>query len=134
LDFAPCVLLSAFRAPHGSTRRTRGRRLKPAIDPWIELPDRGRRPLRGEPGRWLAAHPAPPPRDALGLLFGTTWAILTLPFRLVFGIVGLLSRLTGLVTGFSMMVAGAALSAGPLAMLGIPLFVVGLLVAMRSIG
>jgi hypothetical protein len=33
-----------------------------------------------------------------------------------------------------MMVAGAALSAGPLAMLGVPLFVVGLLVAMRSLG
>ena len=108
------------------------RRLKPAPDPWIELPDRGRRPLRGATGRWLAA--PPPQRDVLGLLFGTIWAILTLPFRLVFGIVGLLSRLTGLTVGFSMMVAGAALSAGPLAMLGVPLFVVGLLMAMRSLG
>ena len=116
------------------------RRLKPAPDPWIELPDRGRRPLRGAQGRWIAApgpapaSPAAPRRDAFDLLFGTIWIILTLPFRLVFGIVGLLGRITGLVVGFSMMVAGAALSAGPLAILGIPLFVVGLLVAMRSIG
>ena len=113
------------------------RHLKPAPDPWIELPDRGRRPLRGAAGRWLARRapaPAAPRRDAFDLLFGTIWTILTLPFRLVFGIVGLLGRLTGLVVGFSMMVAGAALSAGPLAMLGVPLFVVGLLVAMRSIG
>jgi hypothetical protein len=112
------------------------RRLKPAPDPWLELPAR-RRPARAA-GRWLDA-PAPaapvaPRRDAFDLLFGTIWMILTLPFRLVFGIVNLLGRLTGLVVGFSMMVAGAALSAGPLAMLGVPLFVVGLLLAMRSLG
>jgi hypothetical protein len=116
------------------------RSLKPAPDPWIELPDRGRRPSRDVRGRWLstpapaAASPVAPRRDGFDLLFGTIWIILTLPFRLVFGVVGLLGRITGLVVGFSMMVAGAALSAGPLAMLGVPLFVVGLLVAMRSIG
>jgi hypothetical protein len=126
-----CLLL-----PDGpADRRTLVRRLKPAPDPWIELP--ARRPARSA-GRWLDA-PAPaapvaPRRDAFDLLFGTIWMILTLPFRLVFGIVNLLGRLTGLVVGFSMMVAGAALSAGPLAMLGIPLFVVGLLLAMRSLG
>ncbi len=111
------------------------RHLKPASDPWIELPGH-RRPPRGDAGRWLdePASPAAPRRDAFDLLFGTIWAILTLPFRLVFGIFGLLGRITGLVVGFSMMVAGAALSAGPLAMLGVPLFLVGLLVAMRSIG
>lgn len=110
------------------------RRLKPAPDPWIELPGQ-RRAYRGD-GRWLdaPASPTAPRRDVFDLLFGTTWAILTLPFRLVFGIVGLLGRLTGLAVGFSMMVAGAALSAGPLAMLGVPLFVVGLLLAMRSLG
>jgi hypothetical protein len=110
------------------------RDLKPAPDPWIELPGR-RRPTRGA-GRWLDAPAAPvaPRRDVFDLVFGTIWTILTLPFRLVFGIVGLLGRLTGLVVGFSMMVAGAALSAGPLAMLGVPLFVVGLLLAMRSLG
>ena len=114
------------------------RSLKPAPDPWIELPDRGRRPSRDVRGRWLAApaaaSQAAPRRDGFDLLFGTIWIILTLPFRLVFGIVGLLGRITGLVVGFSMMVAGAALSAGPLTILGVPLFVVGLLIAMRSIG
>lgn len=107
------------------------RRLKPAPDPWLELPEPRRRPARA--GRWLDA-PAVPRRDPLDLIFGTIWMILTLPFRLVFGIVGLLGRLAGLTVGFSMMVAGAALSAGPLAVLGVPLFVVGLLMAMRSLG
>ena len=45
-----------------------------------------------------------------------------------------LSRLAGLGIGFALMVLGVALGAGPSPSLGIPLFVIGLLLTLRSLG
>jgi hypothetical protein len=70
----------------------------------------------------------------LDAVVGTVWAILTLPFRLVAWVVALLGRLTGFAVGFALMVLGVALGAGPLFMIGIPLFLVGLIVTLRSLG
>jgi len=67
-------------------------------------------------------------------VFGAIWAIVTLPFRLVVGLVEALGRLVGLVFGFALMVIGVALWAGPLYLIGIPLFIVGLLLTLRSLG
>jgi len=67
-------------------------------------------------------------------VFGTILAILTFPFRAVVWAVGTLGRLTGLVFGFVLMVVGVALWAGPLYLIGIPLFVVGLILTLRSVG
>jgi hypothetical protein len=109
------------------------RPLKPASDPWIELPSRGPRPFRvprAEASRWLDS---PRPRNPITLFFTAIWAIVTLPFRLVFGVFGLVGRLMILSIGFSLMVLGAAMSAGPLAMLGIPVFIFGLILSMRSL-
>ena len=69
----------------------------------------------------------------LGAVFGTIWWVVTLPFRLLFGVVEWLGRLTALALGFTMMVVGVALWAGPLALIGIPVFVVGLLITLRSL-
>jgi hypothetical protein len=113
-----------------------GRRVRPlksAPDPWIELPSRGPRPFRvqrDEASRWLDA---PRPRDPITFLFTAIWGIATLPFRLVFGVFGLVGRLAVLSIGFSLMVLGAAMSAGPMAMLGIPVFIFGLILSMRSL-
>jgi hypothetical protein len=70
----------------------------------------------------------------LETVFGTIWAVLTLPFRLVVWVVEALGRLTGLAFGFVLMVVGVALWAGPLYLIGIPLFIVGLILTLRSLG
>jgi hypothetical protein len=70
----------------------------------------------------------------LEAVFGTLWAILSFPFRLIGWTVDLAGRLTGLLVGFALMVLGVALGAGPLFMIGIPLFVLGLILMLRSLG
>ncbi len=70
----------------------------------------------------------------LDAVFGTLWAILTFPFRLVAWVVDILGRLTGLLVGFTLMVLGVALGASPLFMIGIPLFIIGLIMTLRSLG
>ena len=70
----------------------------------------------------------------VGTMLGAIWTILTLPIRLVFGAIELLGRLTGLVLGFALMVVDMALSASPFYIVGIPVFLVGLVLTLRSIG
>jgi hypothetical protein len=62
------------------------------------------------------------------------WYLITLPFRVLIWVIGLLGRLTGLVVGFSLMVVGMALWAGPLFIIGIPVFIIGLLLTLRCLG
>ena len=70
----------------------------------------------------------------LGIVLGAIWSVVMLPFHLLFWVVEWLGRLTALILGFLMMVVGVAFwAAGPLALIGIPLFVVGLIVTMRSL-
>lgn len=69
----------------------------------------------------------------VGAIFGTIWWVVTLPFRLLVGTVALLGRATAFGLGFVMMVVGVALWAGPLFLIGIPVFVVGLLVTLRAL-
>jgi hypothetical protein len=61
------------------------------------------------------------------------WLVL-LPFRLVGWTVAVIGRALGLVVGFGLMVVGVALLAGSLMVLGIPVFLVGLLLTMRALG
>ncbi|WP_337177840.1 hypothetical protein [Paludisphaera sp.] len=70
----------------------------------------------------------------IGFLFRACWWILTLPFRLVFGLLSLAGRVVGVVVGFAMMVVGVALGASPFYLIGIPIFLVGLLLTLRSLG
>ncbi len=67
-------------------------------------------------------------------VLGAIWTVLTLPFRLVAWLVELLGRLTGVILGFVLMVVGMALAASPFFVIGIPLFVIGLLITLRSLG
>lgn len=67
-------------------------------------------------------------------VLGTIWAILTFPFRLIGWVVDLLGRLSGLLIGFVLMVLGVALGASPLFMIGIPLFIIGLVMTLRCLG
>jgi hypothetical protein len=61
------------------------------------------------------------------------WIVL-FPFRLVGWAVALVGRAIGLGLGFGLMVVGVAMLAGSLMILGIPLFLVGLLLTMRALG
>ncbi len=67
-------------------------------------------------------------------MLGVIWSIVTLPIRLLAWTVDALSRLTGLGIGFALMVVGVALGAGPSLALGLPIFVIGLLLTLRSLG
>lgn len=69
----------------------------------------------------------------LETMFGTIWWLVTWPFRMLFGLVELLGRLAAFGFGFVMMVVGVALWAGPLYLIGIPLFVAGLLITLRAL-
>jgi hypothetical protein len=66
-------------------------------------------------------------------LVTAVWFTVTLPFRLIFWIIAWMGRLTAVVLGFSLMVVGIALWAGPLFFIGIPLFVVGLVLTLRCL-
>ncbi len=67
-------------------------------------------------------------------MFAAIWMVLTLPFRLVAWTIGLVGRMTALAIGFVLMVVGVALGSGTLYLLGIPVFLVGLLLTLRSLG
>jgi hypothetical protein len=69
----------------------------------------------------------------LGAMLGAIWTVVTLPFRLLMWLVEWLGRLTALALGFVLMVVGVALWASPLLIIGIPVFVVGLLITLRSL-
>jgi hypothetical protein len=70
----------------------------------------------------------------LGTILRAIWAVVTLPFRLLFKLVELFGRLTAFLLGFALMVVGVALWAGPWFLIGIPVFVVGLIVTLRALG
>ena len=67
------------------------------------------------------------------MVLGAFWTIITLPFRLLVWAVEMLGRLTALLLGFGLMVVGVALWAGPTVVVGIPTFIVGLMLTLRSL-
>jgi hypothetical protein len=68
------------------------------------------------------------------LMLGVIWNLLTLPIRLVVWVLDFLSRATGLGLGFALMVLGVALGAGSWLVLGVPIFVVGLILTLKCLG
>ena len=67
-------------------------------------------------------------------MFAIIWSIFTLPIRLLGWTADFASRLLGLGLGFALMVLGVAIGAGPSLALGAPIFVIGLLLTLRSLG
>ena len=63
----------------------------------------------------------------------TLWWVITLPIRLLAWLVEWLGRLTALVLGFGLMVVGVALIIGGWLIVGVPVFVVGLFLTLRSL-
>jgi hypothetical protein len=94
-------------------------------------------PRAGRPGNGAAQRVESLSSWSAGQLLMTlvtaVWFTATLPFRLAFWIIAWLGRLTAVFLGFSLMVLGIALWAGPLFFVGIPLFVVGLVLMLRCL-
>ncbi len=67
-------------------------------------------------------------------MLGVIWTIVTLPIRILAWAGDLVGRLVGLAIGFALMVLGVAIGAGPSLILGVPVFVVGLILTLRSLG
>jgi hypothetical protein len=67
-------------------------------------------------------------------MFGALMQVLALPFRGLALAFHLMGRLSSLLLGFLLMVVGAALLAGPLLLLGVPMFVFGLYLTLRALG
>jgi hypothetical protein len=119
-----------------------GRPLRPW---WSRRSDEHKPPsLRsaGFPGSQSMHRPNSPRRRTMGFgilisvfmaVVRTVWFIITLPIRLVFWIVALLGRVVGVVLGFMLMVFGIALWAGPFFLIGIPLFLIGLVLTLRCL-
>jgi hypothetical protein len=70
----------------------------------------------------------------LEIMLVVVWSVITLPFRLIAWLVEICGRVVGLLLGFMLMIVGVALGAGPFFMIGIPLFVVGLIIMLRCLG
>jgi hypothetical protein len=66
-------------------------------------------------------------------MLAAVWFLVTLPFRLIFWLIAWAGRLTAVLLGFSLMVVGMALWAGPFFFIGIPLFLVGLVLTLRCL-
>jgi hypothetical protein len=78
----------------------------------------------GRPNSWFWG-------EMLVTLMTALWFVVSLPFRLFFWTVAWLGRLTAAVLGFTLMVVGMALWASPLFFIGIPIFLVGLVLTLR---
>ena len=104
---------------------------------WRFLHRSGTRRYMGHEPRSFRGSPPVPTSMVLASLrspLSSIWFVLTRPFRILILAVELLGRLAGTFLGFLLMVLGMALWAGPLLILGIPLFIVGLLLTLRSLG
>jgi hypothetical protein len=66
-------------------------------------------------------------------MLGVLWGILTFPFRLIGWAIDLLGRLIAVLLGFALMVVGVALCAASYLAVGIPTFLIGLILALRSL-
>jgi uncharacterized membrane protein YtjA (UPF0391 family) len=111
---------------------------EPRYQRWVGVPNTGHtRRWTDKPLNASDQEIKPPSKWSPGRLFifsiGALWFVVTLPFRLIFWIIAWMGRLMAAVLGFSLMVVGIALWAGPLFFIGIPLFLVGLILTLRCL-
>ena len=64
---------------------------------------------------------------------GMFWFVVSLPFRVVFWTIAWLGRLSAGVLGFALMVVGTAILAGPFFVVGILLFLIGMVLTLRCL-
>lgn len=66
-------------------------------------------------------------------MFGLAWFVMTLPFRVVFGVIGAVGRMIGMVLGMAILATGGAMWAAQLPHFAVPVMVVGGLLTLKSL-
>lgn len=66
-------------------------------------------------------------------MIGLTWFVMTLPFRLVFGVIGTIGRMVGMLLGVALLAAGGAMWAAQLPHFAMPVLAVGGLLTLKSL-
>lgn len=66
-------------------------------------------------------------------MFGPIWFVMTLPFRLVFGVIGAVGRMVGMALGMAILATGGAMWAAQLPHFAVPVMVVGGLLTLKSL-
>lgn len=66
-------------------------------------------------------------------MIGLTWFVMTLPFRLVFGVISTIGRMLGILLGFGLLALGGAMWAAQLPHFAMPVLIVGGLLTLKSL-
>lgn len=66
-------------------------------------------------------------------MFGLAWFVMTLPFRMVFGVIGAVGRMIGMVLGMAILATGGAMWAAQLPHFAVPVMAVGGLLTLKSL-
>lgn len=85
----------------------------------------GREPVR-------PVHPVAWNREAEKMI-GLTWFVMTLPFRLVFGVIGAVGRMIGMALGILVLATGGAMWAAELPHFAVPVLLIGGILTLKSL-
>jgi len=66
-------------------------------------------------------------------MFGLTWFVMTLPFRLVFGVISAVGRMVGMLLGVAILATGGAMWAAQLPHFAVPVMIAGGLLTLKSL-
>jgi hypothetical protein len=66
-------------------------------------------------------------------MIGLAWFVMTLPFRLVFGLIGAVGRMLGMMMGLMLLATGGAMWAAQLPHFAMPVLAVGGLLTLKSL-
>jgi hypothetical protein len=66
-------------------------------------------------------------------MFGLAWFVMTLPFRIVFGLISTVGRMIGMALGFVILATGGAMWAAQLPHFAVPVMIVGGLLTLKSL-
>ena len=66
-------------------------------------------------------------------MFGPVWFVMTLPFRLVFGVISAVGRMVGMMLGMVILATGGAMWAAQLPHFAVPVLIAGGLLTLKSL-
>ena len=66
-------------------------------------------------------------------MIGLTWFVMTLPFRLVFGVIGAVGRMIGMALGILVPATGGAMWAAELPHFAVPVLLIGGILTLKSL-
>ncbi len=70
---------------------------------------------------------------SLSDMIGLAWFVMTLPVRIVFGVIGTIGRMVGIMLGFALLATGGAMWAAQLPHFAMPVLAIGGLLTLKSL-